>query len=134
MRDDEHEIEAFAAREAAHYLSSLDPDSRGRAMSASFYACAVVHALRRSSRRPADWRAFVRREVRHQVLADVIDPAAPLSHPKVLDLAVELATTIVERQAARAVRRHGNGVVEAGSAPGYAFDALVAWGKAETGE
>lgn len=120
----------LAERATALYLDTLSPRCRLRARPAATYATAVAGACDRFG--PAEPSVWIRRAVREAVLADLVAPDDPLENPLVVGYATELARELLERLASGRSARHGNAVVEPDAAPGFAAEALIAWGRAET--
>jgi hypothetical protein len=121
---------ALAEEATGLYLDTLPPRWRLRARPGSAYAAAVAVACDRSA--PRDACHWIRREVGERVLADLVDPADPVDNPLVVEYATELAREVLERFAVGRGDRYGNAVIEPEAAPGFAAEALIAWGKAES--
>jgi hypothetical protein len=125
---DPHVLE-LAIEETERFLEDLPPRLRLRVWPTSYYAYDIAAAWRD---RGGDARAFVRRQVRRRVLADLANPADPFEVEPVIDEAIAIARRKLDRLAATYTTDFGSALVEPEAAPGYAAEALIAWGKAET--
>jgi hypothetical protein len=119
----------LAIEETESFLDLLPPELSLRVLPASYYALDIAAAWRGRS---GDARAFIRRQVRERLLADLADPADPFALPEVIEEATTIARRKLEKLAARYRADFGSVLVEPEAAPGYAAEALIAWGKAET--
>jgi hypothetical protein len=124
------QVLSLAMKEATARIASLPPAARRLVLPASYYAFDAAHAWQRRRRRDA--LTHIRRVIREHVLADLADPANPLGSEVVLAEAIAIGRRMLERRARGYHARFGNGLVEPDAAPGYAAEALLAWGKAES--